>query len=185
MGSWPTTPAIRPNTRNSASGGKRPLNGSLPTPGKTRHAQLLSRRTTAQKSALPSPQALRGIQFHARRAAASLRAPLSRRRQFCSTEVFWTRWAAFPRERKRRRLSKKWLPPLFRRSFMKFSPRFLMKLSAKISCEVSCSRHMSPKMTDFHLIPSSADDGTLRGFPFWEVFRHAEAFPRERKRRFL
>ena len=54
---------------------------------------------------------------------------------------------------------------------MKFSPRFLMKLSAKISCEVSFSRHMSPKMTDFHLIPSSADDGTLRGFPFWEVFR--------------
>ncbi|WP_295369579.1 hypothetical protein, partial [uncultured Pseudoflavonifractor sp.] len=33
---------------------------------------------------------------------------------------------------------------------------------------------MSPKMTDFHLIPSSADDGTLRGFLFWEVFRHAE-----------
>ena len=58
---------------------------------------------------------------------------------------------------------------------MKFLPRFLMKLSAKISCEVSFSRHMSPKMTDFHLIPSSADDGTLRGFPFWEVFRHAEA----------
>ena len=60
---------------------------------------------------------------------------------------------------------------------MKFSPRFLMKLSAKISCEVSFSRHMSPKMTDFHLIPSSADDGTLRGFPFWEVFRHAAAGP--------
>ena len=36
---------------------------------------------------------------------------------------------------------------------------------------------MSPKMTDFHLIPSSADDGTLRGFLFWEVFRHAEAGP--------
>ena len=53
---------------------------------------------------------------------------------------------------------------------MKFLPRFLMKLSAKISCEVSFSRRMSPKMTDFHLIPSSADDGTLRGFPFWEVF---------------
>ena len=32
---------------------------------------------------------------------------------------------------------------------------------------------MSPKMTDFHLIPSSADDGTLRGFPFWEIFRQA------------
>ena len=57
---------------------------------------------------------------------------------------------------------------------MKFSPRFLMKLSAKISCEVSFSRHMSPKMTVFHLIPSSADDGTLRGVPFRKVFQHAE-----------
>ena len=34
---------------------------------------------------------------------------------------------------------------------------------------------MSPKMTDFHLIPSSADDGTLRGFPFWEIFETLSA----------
>ena len=36
---------------------------------------------------------------------------------------------------------------------------------------------MSPKMTDFHLIPSSADDGTLRGFLFWEVFRQPSKMP--------
>ena len=47
---------------------------------------------------------------------------------------------------------------------MKFPPRFLTKLSGKISCKVSFPRRMSPEMTDFHLIPSSADDGTLRGF---------------------
>ena len=49
------------------------------------------------------------------------------------------------------------------------------EIIGKISCKVSFLWRMSPEMTDFHFIPSSADDGTLRGFPFWEVFRHAEA----------
>ena len=138
---------------------------------------LLSRRTAAQKSSLRSPEALHskasGAFDSTRGGRLPPRAPPPRHRRILFNRGF--RHAEAPAIGGRLSLSKKWLPPLFRRSFMKFSPRFLMKLSAKISCEVSFSRRMSPKMTDFHLIPSSADDGTLRGFLFWEFFRHAEA----------